>query len=154
MKIDLNDKRYRVLLAIGLVLLFSILIFEHSTSSQNTKIEKAPTGRNTVYFDDGLLISPASKGALFALASVMNSDQTVTVTLIGHAIQLENEAETLQLSKEFADVVRIELMGHGVDRGRINIEAKGYQEPLIRRPGEIDEYYKTRQNRVEIIVSR
>lgn len=153
-KVDLNDKRARVLIAIGLVLIFIILLVRHPTNEQPDKVEKAPTGRNTVYFNQGLLISPASKGALYALANIMNADQSVSVKLIGHSITLEDMDKTLKLSQDFANAVRAELMRHGVSGKRITTEARGDKEPLIRLPGEIDSYYNARQNRVEIIVTR
>lgn len=77
-------------------------------------------------------LNAAAQRRLKANASWLAQNPSATLTIEGHTDSVGDEAYNLDLSERRAQFAADFLIGLGVDESRINVEAKGEQEPAYK----------------------
>jgi outer membrane protein OmpA-like peptidoglycan-associated protein len=104
----------------------------------------------TLYFVEGQdRLTPESVQELQALLAEVGRRPAPEIVIVGHTDRRGSDAYNDALSRQRAERVRAELLGLGVDPGRVQVAGRGEREPLV--PTE-DEVPEPRNRRVEVTV--
>ena len=89
------------------------------------------------------------KELLFYLYNTVRTNTNVTITLIGHADQEGSENYNTTLSWRRAVSVRNFLVSLGIEKERVNVVARGEDDPLVR---EFSKEARRKNRRVQIVL--
>ena len=107
-----------------------------------------------VYFPRGAYLTDDAEITIKDVSVILSEDPDLDVQLTGYTSPKGDPDANLTLSIQRAEVVKKELIYHGIAEDRIALEGKGGAEALKRDASESDTEFKLRHSRVEIVVGR
>tara|TARA_B100000941_G_scaffold241867_1_gene185588 strand:+ start:1881 stop:2297 length:417 start_codon:yes stop_codon:yes gene_type:complete len=118
-------------------------------SSDNIQYDnKAVFASATIYFEfDKSNLTSKSIQILKSVASALNDNKSIQVTLAGHADERGTREYNLALGQRRAETVSDYFILNGISENRINVKSYGEERPLAF--GQDDESY-SKNRRVEI----
>ena len=120
-------------------------IKEDSTLDYETK---AIFTNATVYFDfDKFNLNSKSLQTLKSAVSAMKDNESIKITIAGHADERGTREYNLALGQRRAEAVRDYLILNGINKNRINVKSFGEEKPLVNGS---DERSWARNRRAEI----
>ncbi|MBT8285389.1 MAG: OmpA family protein [Flavobacteriaceae bacterium] len=95
-------------------------------------IEEGTISTNAILFESGsATLLPVSMGVIRQISQVLNSDETLTLNIIGHTDADGAEEDNLTLSEERAWAVKNALISvYAIEENRLMIEGRGASEPV------------------------
>jgi len=95
-------------------------------------MEEGSISTNAILFESGsATLLPVSMGVIRQISQVLNSDETLTLNIIGHTDADGAEEDNLTLSEERAWAVKNALISvYAIEENRLMIEGRGASEPV------------------------
>ena len=121
---------------------------EASSSDSIQYDNKAVFASATIYFEfDKSNLTSKSIQILKSVASALNENKSIQVTLAGHADERGTREYNLALGQRRAETVSDYFILNGISKNRISVKSYGEERPLVL--GQDDESY-SKNRRVEI----
>ena len=121
---------------------------EASSSDSIQYDNKAVFASATIYFEfDKSNLTSKSIQILKSVASALNENKSIQVTLAGHAVERGTREYNLALGQRRAETVSDYFILNGISKNRISVKSYGEERPLAF--GQDDESY-SKNRRVEI----
>ena len=100
----------------------------------------AGAGSSTVYFPlNSAAVGDAEHRSLAALAGMLNSNEDMTIKLVGYTDKTGPEEYNMKLGTRRAEAVKRELVNtYGIDASRISVESKGASSFLTAKRNDVN----------------
>ena len=119
-----------------------------ASSKENAKLDyetKAIFANATVYFEfDKFNLNSKSLQTLKSAVSAMKDNQSIRITIAGHADERGTREYNLALGQRRADAVKDYFVLSGIDRNRISVKSYGEERPASFGSDEVS-YSKNRR---------
>ncbi len=109
----------------------NVKIAEGGKDLYNREVTDGKIVTNGILFDIGkATIKPQSMGVINKIYKIMDGNDEINFTVVGHTDNTGNDESNMELSKARAESVKNKLIEMGIDAGRLKSDGKGESEPV------------------------